>query len=129
MPCPKCSSKQYSRNGFVHGRQRYICKTCCYNYSTKHGHGKPQELKKKALELYLEGMGFRAIGRTLEVSNVAVLKWVRAAAEKLRVYLQKHTPAVTKEIAVMELDEMWHYIAKKNKKYGFGLPSIEALLP
>ncbi|OON69206.1 hypothetical protein B0919_10850 [Hymenobacter sp. CRA2] len=30
-----------------------------------------------ALKLYLEGMGLRAIGRVLDVSNVTVMRWVR----------------------------------------------------
>ncbi len=127
MNCPKCSSKEYRKNGFKNNRQRYFCKKCEYNYSTIHGHGKPKEMKIKAIELYLEGLGFRAIGRILRVSNVAVLKWVRAAAEKLRSYLLKQMPKKKQYIKVMELDEMWHFIVKKNEKRGFGLPSIDQL--
>ena len=36
------------------------------------------EVRQQALKLYLEGLGFRAIGRELNVSNVTVLNWVRA---------------------------------------------------
>ncbi len=74
MICPKCSSKETCKNGFMKGSQRYLCRECDYTYTTPHGHGKPKDLKRKALELYLDGMGFRAIGRHLDVSNVAVLK-------------------------------------------------------
>lgn len=128
MNCPKCSSKNYRKNGFKDGRQRYFCKECQYNYSTKHGKGKPKELKIKAIELYLEGMGFRAIGRILDVSNVAVLKWVRNAANLLRKHIAGQFPEKKKNIEVMELDEMWHFVLKKSKKRGYGLLSIEQLV-
>ena len=57
--------------------QRYKCKSCGFSF-TKGYRGKPAELKQQALKLYLEGMGFRAIGSVLAVSNVTVLNWVRA---------------------------------------------------
>ncbi|OAV63858.1 Transposase [Bacteroidales bacterium Barb6XT] len=38
---------------------------------------KPGSMKKQALRLYLEGSGFRSIGRLLGVSNVSVLNWIR----------------------------------------------------
>lgn len=128
MTCPKCSSKETVKNGFMKGAQRYLCKECEYTYTTPHGKGKPKKIKRKALELYLEGLGFRAIGRTLDVSNVAVLKWVRLAAETLKEQLIQELPKQKREIQVMELDELWHYVLKKRVKLGFGSLSIEKLL-
>jgi hypothetical protein len=61
----------------MNGKQRYRCKSCGYNYTTGF-RGKPVELRQQARKLYLEGLGFRAIGRLLEVSNVTVLNWIRA---------------------------------------------------
>ena len=129
MLCSKCSSKEYCKNGFKDGRQRYLCKACGLNYSTKHGRGKPRDMKRKAIELYLDGMGFRAIGRHLGVSNVAVLKWVRSASDILRAQLIKEMPDKKRVIQVMELDEMWHFVLKKRIKLGSGSLSIEKLLP
>ena len=57
-------------------------------------------MKRFALKLYLEGMGFRAIGRILNVSNVAVLKWIRKFGEELP------PPTPPEEVLVMNLDEM-----------------------
>ncbi|OAV69560.1 Transposase [Bacteroidales bacterium Barb4] len=34
-------------------------------------------MKKQALRLCLEGLGFRSIGRLSGVSNVSVLNWIR----------------------------------------------------
>lgn len=128
MICPKCSSLETVKNGFMKGSQRYVCKACVYTY-TKPFRGKSKELKRKAIELYLEGLGFRAIGRTLNVSNVAVLKWVRAAAQVLKEQLTRELPSKKQEIQVMELDELWHYVLKKRIKLGFGSLSTEKLLP
>jgi len=61
----------------MNGKQRYRCKICGFNYTTGF-RGKPLEVRQQALKLYLEGLGFRAIGRILGVSNVTVLNWVRA---------------------------------------------------
>jgi transposase len=61
----------------MNGKQRYRCKTCGFNFTTGF-RGKPMEVRQQALKLYLEGLGYRAIGRELNVSNVTVLNWVRA---------------------------------------------------
>lgn len=75
--CKRCGGTDSHKNGMMNGKQRYRCKGCGFNYTTGF-RGKPIELRQQALNLYLEGMGYRAIGRKLEVSNVTVLNWVRA---------------------------------------------------
>ena len=65
-------------------------------------------MKRQALELYLEGMGFRAIGRVLKVSNVTVLKWIRAFGEAAE---REHKPEPPPRVAM--IDEVWHFAAAK----------------
>jgi transposase-like protein len=77
MICKRCGGNDSHKNGMMNGKQRYRCKSCGFNYTTGF-RGKPVELRQQALKLYLEGLGFRAIGRLLGVSNVTVLNWVRA---------------------------------------------------
>ena len=88
MNCNRCSSNNYTKAGFVKGRQRYKCKDCLRYYSVERkSTAVSKEKKRMALELYLEGLGFNAIGRILKVSHVSVLKWVRKygkSAEELR---------------------------------------------
>lgn len=72
-------------------------------------------MKQKAVHLYLEGMGFRGIGRILGVSNVAVLKWINLAADMLRNKLKQEMPKQSRKIATMEWDELWHFVRKKVK--------------
>ena len=84
MECPKCKSEDKVKNGLAQGLQRYRCKACKCNYTRSTPPGKTPEIKKMALLMYLEGVGFRAIGRLLNISNVTVLYWVRKAAQGLR---------------------------------------------
>ena len=64
-------------------------------------------MKALAVLLYgMGGMGFSAIGRLLGVSDVAVLKWVRAEAAALP------EPEVSAAAVTVEVDEMWHFLKK-----------------
>ena len=78
MDCSKCNRSRSVKSGKVNGRQRYKCKECGCNYTVEiKSTSKPKFLKKQALHLYLEELGFRSIGRFLGVSNVSVLNWIR----------------------------------------------------
>jgi transposase-like protein len=115
MPCPRCQREEIVKAGFQRGRQRFKCKACGRLFVEGALRGFPEEVKAKAIALYLEGLGFRAIGRLLGVSNVAVLKWVKKAAQALP---EPENPAF---VEVLELDELHHYVKKRAKKSGCGL--------
>ena len=115
MNCPKCLSKAYVKSGFTKGKQRYKCKDCSCNFTQSHKRGARLELKLMALTLYLEGMGFRAIGRILKVSNVAVLYWIRGMGASVKAYIQTQFPNDSRHIDFLEMDEMWHFTKKKTK--------------
>ena len=66
-----------------------------------------EETKRQALTLYLEGLGFRSIGRLLNCSHVAVYQWIKQYGEKAQLTL----PAT--ELEVIEMDEMHSYIGSK----------------
>ncbi len=118
VTCPKCGCKDCTKDGIVNGRQRYKCKSCNYRHTVPYL-GKSPAVKRQALELYLEGLGFRSIGRFLKCSHVAVYKWIKAfgkAADEIRT----DTPVET-----VELDEMHTYISSKKTTVGFGLLLID----
>jgi len=120
MQCPKCNSDDYTKDGIVKSRQRYKCKKCNYRYTVKiKSTAKPDELKRFALTLYLEGLGFRSIGRILEVSNVSVLNWIRGFGKSV-LDLKSDD-----KIEVVEMDEMHTYIGQKKTTAGYGLLLIE----
>jgi transposase-like protein len=121
MNCPKCSCGKSVKSGIIKGRQRYRCKDCGCNYTVEvKSTGKPKSMKKQALHLYLEGLGFRAIGRILGVSNVSVLNWIRSFGKEVQ---QLHS--VSQEIEMVELDEMHSCIGSKKTTAGSGLLLID----
>ena len=120
MDCPKCGSGEHCKDGIVKGRQRYLCKACRHRYTVERRSGTADAaVKRMALQLYLEGLGFRSIGRILKFSNVAILQWIRAFGEKLEAIKRDHP------VEIMELDEMHSYIGCKKTIAGSGLLLIE----
>jgi len=106
--CPRCQSKERIKNGHIHGRQRYRCKNCQYDYTVEQKSTAVSKDKKRlALQMYLEGLGFNSIGRILKVSHVAVQMWVRKYGKRLEELKSEQ------HIEVIELDEMHSYIGSK----------------
>jgi uncharacterized protein YjcR len=77
-------------------------------------------MKKQALHLYLEGLGFRSIGRFLGVSNVSVLKWIRSFGKEVQ-----ELNSDSQEIEMVEVDEMHSYVGSKKTIVGYGLLLID----
>ena len=107
-----------TKDGIVNEKQRYKCKSCGYRHTVKHL-GKSPDIKRQALQLYLEGLGFRSIGRFLNCSHVAVYNWIRAHGESIEPLRSD------KDIEVVELDEMHTYVGSKKTIVGSGLLLIE----
>ena len=108
--CPRCSNNNFIRDGIVKGRQHYKCKQCFYHYSVLPKAGISTELKALAIKMYLEGLGFRSIGRILGVSNVSVLNWVRSYGQRAQALQQPRT-----EVKAIQMDEVRSYIGSKKK--------------
>ena len=120
MNCPRCKSPSHKKNGKISERQRYQCHDCGYNYSVEiKSTARSSFVKKQALQLYLEGLGFRSIGRILGVSHVSVQKWIKKFGQELEELKSEN------EISVGELDEMHTYIGNKKNIAGSGLLLIE----
>ena len=108
MDCPKCKSTDKVKDGIVRCLQRYKCKSCNYRYTVeKKSDVKSKEVKRMALEMYLEGLGFRSIGRILKISHGTVYSWVKQWGEKVDL------PKREEPIEIVELDEMHTYIEGK----------------
>ena len=114
MKCPKCNSEEHVKSGFMKGKQRYKCKRCGCNFTQDHKRGANLQTRLQALQLYLEGLGFRAIGRIMGVHNVTVLNWIRNMGESVKSYVQTEMPADIRDVDFVEMDEMWHFTVKKN---------------
>jgi transposase len=73
-------------------------------------------LKKQAVNLYLEGLGFRSIERILKVSHVSVLNWVKKFGKEIEAIREPE-----REIEIIEMDELHTYIQHKKTTVGYGL--------
>jgi transposase-like protein len=121
MKCPRCKSNDKVKNGIIKGVQRYRCKECEYNFTVEKRSGEySNDIKRKALQLYLEGLGFRSIGRILSVSNVSVLNWIKEFGKEV-----KDLQSNDKTIEYAELDEMHSFIGNKKTTVGYGLLLID----
>ena len=120
MNCPKCKSTKFVKNGIVKDKQRYVCNVCKYNYTVeKKITAKDSDVKRNALEMYLEGLGFRSIGRLLKTSHVSIYNWIKAFGEEINQIRSEG------KIEVVEIDEMHTYIGQKKTTAGFGLLLID----
>lgn len=121
MNCPKCKSSQSTKNGKTNARkQRYKCKNCNYPFSVERRcTEKTDEQKRLALQLYLAGMGFRAIGRVLNISYGTIFQWVKKWGE------QTELPKSEEPIQIVELDEIHTYFQHKKTTAGSGLLLID----
>ena len=117
--CSKCTDNRIIKSGFMKGKQRYKCKNCLYHFTVvrRSGDSMPEQ-RKKALNLYLEGLGFRSIGRALDFSHVAIYHWICAFGERVEVEQNA-------EIEIIEMDEMHSYVGHKKTTVGSGLQLID----
>ena len=111
--CPKCKG-DCVKDGIVRQKQRWRCRACAYRHTVQQ-RGTDLRIKRQAVELYLEGLGFRSIGRLLKVSHVAVYNWIKAFGEQLESLRSDNA------IGVVEMDEMHTYIGSKKTSAGYGL--------
>ena len=116
--CPKCSFEKCVKDGIVNGKQRYRCKSCDFRHTVQH-RGKSPDVKRQALELYLEGLGFRSIGRFLKCSHVTVYNWIKSFGEAAK---ELRSDSV---LEVVEMDEMHTYVSLKKTTAGYGLLLID----
>jgi transposase-like protein len=69
--------------------------------------GYSDDIRKQAIQLYVDGMNMRRIARTLGLHHRTVSLWIKASAAK--------SPAapVPKEVKTAEMDELFTFIGDK----------------
>ena len=116
MKCPRCPTAHIVKNGTSrHGHQRWQCLACQKTFGEKDRRLVAPEKKAAALAQYLEGVGQRATERLLGVSHNSITNWVKKAVAG---QVLKTTPAA--QVAWVEADELWTYVAKKKMITGSG---------
>lgn len=108
--CPRCDSEtRQHKIGFTKaGSRRYKCQACQCRYTPepKH-HGYPEEVRQRAVQMYVDGLNFRRIGRLLGVHHTSVMNWVNAYAEEV------DEAPVPEQVETVEMDEIFTFIESK----------------
>src|ERR671921_2862301 len=121
--CPACNGTTLIRSGHACGRQRWRCKGCGRQFTRTTPRGKPAAMKREAIALYCTGLSLNAVGKRLGVSAQSVMRRVRDHA---RHHCPKPEPSGRAVVVVVELDEMWPFVAKRRASSGSGRPSSAA---
>jgi transposase-like protein len=126
ITCPHCrDTSRQVKAGFTRTRsQRYQCQECRRQYTpAPRPLGYDDETKRAALKLYLEGNGFRRIGRILSVNHQSVVNWVNAFHAQLRA--KKMALPVPGAVGTLEMDELFTFVGAK-KSARLSSPSLTA---
>jgi transposase-like protein len=116
MKCPHCheTTRQNKAGRTDAGSQRYRCMHCNRKYTPDpKAQGYPESLRKRAAEMYVDGMNQRKIARQLKVHHRTVALWVVDRAETLP---QAPLPEEVKEA---EMDELFTFIGDKKTESTF----------
>jgi transposase-like protein len=84
---------------------------CGYQYTPEpKEQGYSKEIRERAVQMYVDGMSFRKIGRHLGLHHRTVSLWVKAYAALLP------EPPVPDKVDTAEMDEMFTFIGDKKTK-------------
>ncbi|HEC23636.1 MAG TPA: IS1 family transposase [Chloroflexi bacterium] len=115
VKCPHCqSTERQVKVGYTSaGSQRYLCRKCERKYTPEpKRRGYDEATRRKAVEMYVDGMNFRRIGRMLGVAHRTVINWVNAYAASL----PDEPPVPGEAQEVHELDELYTFVGSKKTK-------------
>ncbi len=127
--CQICESKNVVKDGLRHNKhgdiQVYLCRDCGKHFTINLGFEKMKstpQIITNALQLYFSGTSLRNVAEFLKlqgvnVSYVAVHKWINKYVALMDKYVEKLTPQVSD---TWRADELWLKV-KGDKKYLFAI--------
>jgi len=131
--CPTCASDQIVKHGLRHNEsgdiQRYTCESCgkwfVINLGFERMKASPQIITS-AMQLYFTGESLRNVQKFLQlqgvnVSHVAVYKWIRKYVSLMERYLEQIKPQVSD---TWRADELWLKV-RGNLKYLYAMMDDE----
>jgi putative transposase len=131
--CPQCKSPKLVKHGIRHNKygdiQSYSCKDCRKRFTINIGFEKmratPQVITS-AMQLYFSGESFRNIKsffrvQSVNISHVAVYKWIKKYTSLMKSYLEKLKPQVGN---AWRTDELYVKVSG-NMKYLYALMDDE----
>ena len=114
--CPNCQeiTRQNKAGKTDAGSQRYRCMHCGRKYTPEpKQQGYPESMRKRAMEMYVDGMNLRKIGRQLKVHHRTVALWLLDRAEA-----SPNAP-IPQDVKEAEMDELFTFIGAKKTKSTF----------
>ena len=110
--CPHCQHSdghvKVGRN--ESGTQRYLCQRCRRTYTPEpKAPGYPDEIRRQAVRLSVDGMNLRRIARQLGVVHQTIANWVAAHAATLPDTPPAPSSSLKLPPAVAELDELYTF--------------------
>ena len=118
---PACGGSELIKSGHACGRQRWRCKGCGRQFTRTTPRGKSAATKREAVGLYCAGLSLNATAKRLGVSAQSVMRRVRDHARE-----RCPKPVPSGRAAVVEIDEVWHFVEKKPPSSGSGRRSSAA---
>jgi transposase-like protein len=112
IKCPHCQNEidQVKAGKTATGSQRYKCKVCQRVYTPEpKQQGYPDEMRQQAMQLYVDGMSLRRIGRHLGIDHKTVSHWVKAYAAQLA------DAPMPSDVNNAEMDELFTFIGSKKR--------------
>ncbi len=111
MQCPRCESTHIRKNGKKYGKQNHICVNCGRQFIDSYERqGYSEEFKIECLEMYVNGLGFRAIERVKKVHHTTVINWVRYLGNTL-----PDSPEYNEIPEITQVDELETFGGKKKQ--------------
>ena len=113
--CRTCGSTNIVRNGMNKcGSAQYYCKDCGAHRVLEPATGYSADAKQRILDTYKERASLRGLTRIFGVARQTVLRWLKELAQRLPDL--KDTLAPPQATDVLELDELWSFVLKKDAK-------------
>ncbi len=106
--CPHCQTTERPVKGRFNrtGSQRFQCQFCRRQYTpAPRPPGYDDNTTEMALKLYLDGNGFRRIGRLLSVNHQSVVTWINMDHAKL----PTKTAVVPESVSTLEMEELFTF--------------------
>src|SRR3954462_9380006 len=75
--CPRCQCVRVVKSGHHHGKQRWLCRRCGYQFTSMSPPARADDrTRKTAVTLYGHGLSLRCVGKLLATSAHSVIRWV-----------------------------------------------------
>ena len=118
--CPHCHSTKVVKNGKKRtGIQNFLCKVCNKQFQWEYFYqGANPTVKSQVKSSLLHGSGIRDCYKVYGISPQTTLNLILSEGERVKILPQQ------KHYQRIEIDEIYSFVGKKVKKFGFFMPML-----